>query len=308
MKSLIAFVVLTLFFTLGCGPRHGETSPTADSRSSDLKALYDQKQARALTLRDPGNGWLVPTDGDAMIWSAKYASTVTDVSIEAAEYPDAPGRFNRHPPPWAGDATTWSRDMAVAGLFPWAWLTAHRDVLERQVAYGKAHNWFMGTPLADGRTYYTPSMRGLLAKEIGGLGGDLSGDASWPSVWPAGLVDYEAHLQVMAIWLQGEVAKALADPSGAPQPVKTAQTDLTLDISNNMFLRLQEHASGEPKSALYAYVLGKYTGDQNAALTLLLDPAMPTAGYVRCNEIEQCQLAEWLFVAHLLLTDLGVLK
>lgn len=302
----LAFLLfLTFFFTLGCGPRHGETSPAKDSRSSDLKVLFAKNQARALELRDPATGWLVPTDGDGMIWAAKYASTVDDVNIGAAEYPDEPGRFNRHPPPWGGDSTSWSRDMAVAGLFPWAWLKGHRDVLERQVAYGKAHNWFMGEPIADGRTYYTPSMRGLLAKEIGGLGGDLSADANWPSLWPAGLDDYEAHLQVMAIWLQGEVAKALADPSGAP--VKSAQTDL-LDINNEMFLRLQEHANGEPKSALYAYVYGKYTGDQGAAMTLLLDPAMPTAHYVRCNELEQCELAEWLFTAHLLLIDLGVLN
>jgi hypothetical protein len=111
----------------------------------------------------------------------------------------------------------------------------------------------------------------------------------------------------MAIWLQGEVAKALADPSGAPQPVKSAQTDL-IDISNEMFLRLQEHAEGEPKSALYAYVYGKYTGDQSAAMTLLLDPERPTAHYVRCNDMEQCQLSEWLFTAFLLLHDMGMLK
>lgn len=301
----VFFLVLTFFFTLGCGSRHGETSPTADNRSSDLKVLFDKNQARARDLRDPGNGWLCSADGDGMIWAAKYASTVDDVNIGAAEYPDAPGRFNRHPPPWSADATTWSRDMAVAGLFPWAWLKGHRDALERQVAYGKAHNWFMGEPIADGRTYYTPSMRGLLAKEIGGLGGDLSGDANWPSLWPAGLVDYEAHLQVMAIWLQGEVAKALADPAGSPS--QTAAADLT-DISNAMFERLQEHAGNEPKSALYAYVLGKYTGDQNTAMTLLLDSMVPTAGYVRCNDFEQCQLAEWLFTASLLLRDLATIN
>ncbi len=305
MKFVAAFVVLTFFFTLGCGPRHLEEAPTKDTRAVDLKTLYDQKQARAAELRDPSDCWLVPTDGDGMIWAAKYGATIDCFQVEAAEYPAAPGRFNRHPPPWGADATTWSRDMAVAGLFPWAWLKGRRDVLERQVAYGKAHNWFMGEPLADGRTLYTPALRGLLAKEIGALGGELSNDSNWPSLWPSGLVDYEAHLQVMAIWLQGEVAAALADPAGAPS--NTAQTDL-LDISNEMYARLQEHAAGEPKSALYAYAYGKYTGDQAAALTLLLDPAMPTAGYVRCNAVEQCQLAEWLFVAHLLLRDLGELN
>ncbi len=299
---------LTFFFVLGCGPRHSEQAAPKDSRAGDLKVLFDANQARAAELRDPVTGWLAATDGDGMIWAAKYAATTDGVNIEAAEYPDAPGRFNRHPPPFGADTTTWSRDMGVAGLLPWAWLKGRRDVIERHAAYGKAHNWFMGEPMADGRTYYTPSMRGLLAKEIKALGGDGGGDAVWPSIWPAGLDDYEAHLQVMAIWLQGEVAAALADPSGAPEPPTSAQTDLNLDISNQMFLRLQEHAKGEPKSALYAYVYGKYTGDQSAAISLLLDPAMPTAHYVRCNEMEQCQLAEWLFVSFLVLRDMGALK
>ena len=38
---------------------------------------------------------------------------------------------------------------------------------------------------------------------------------------------------------------------------------------------------------------------------LLLDPELPTGTYVRCNETEQCKLANWLFVASLTIKSLG---
>ncbi len=250
-------------------------------------------------------------DCDAMIWAGKAsAAGLEGVNIEAAQYP-AVGKFGRRPEPWCwtpeggdqGSQSEWSRDMAIAGLFPWALLTGRRDVLEHHAVYGRANRWFLGGPVSDGRTYYTPQMRGILFRLIESMGGKQDLEAIWPSIWPAGLHDYEGHLQVMQIWLQGEAAKRTGDTASMPQ--KPAEGQLVLDISGTMYQRLEEHAADEPQNPLYAYVLGRYTGDQSSTLNLLMDPAMPLGSYVRCTDLEQCQLAEWLFAASLLLRDFG---
>lgn len=193
--------------------------------------------------------------------------------------------------------------MGVAGLFPYAYLSGRRDILERHGAYGKAHQWTMGEPLADGRTVYTPGLIGMIYKTIFAMGGPADPNALWPDVYPAGLTDYEAHLQVMTIWLQGEVATKLHDLDAVPR-----RGAGLLDVTGTMYQRLEEHAAAEPSNPLYSYVLGKYTGDQNHTLDLLLDPAMPLGSYVRCADLEQCRLAEWLFTASLLLQDFAALN
>lgn len=179
--------------------------------------------------------------------------------------------------------------MFLGGLLPYAWYNGNRDVLERHAAYGRDHNWQMGEPLADGRVLYTPSLIGVLYKAIEALGGEHNVNSAWPTVYPSGLVDYEAHLQAMAILLHGEI------------DVKLNGASLTLDISNQMFDRIVEHAANEPGEPLYAFLLAKYDGKMTHVLDLLLDPAMPMAGFVRCADPEQCRLAHWLFVASLTL-------
>lgn len=297
---------------LACRPGHKSTPPEAVPDLTELKADYAMSKAEAETLRDPETGWLARHDCDGMIWSAKADVALGGTKIEAAEYPDAPGKFGRRPPPYCwtpelgdqGAAAEWSRDMAVAGLFPWAWLAGRRDVLERHAAYGRAHGWWLGDPTAAGQAFYTPSMRGLLAKVIMAMGGEATADALWPTIWPAGLVDYEAHLQVMSIWLQGEAAARAGEADAMPAKPLAGQ-GLTVDISDEMYLRLEEHAAREPRNPLYAYVLGRYTGDQARTVELLSADDMPVGEYVRCGVPRQCQLAEWLWVATLVLRDLG---
>lgn len=303
-------IALALCLTLGCSKYRDQSSGGGSSRLGELKSLYAVKLDDAQSLRDAETGWLARHDCDGMIYAAKYAASVgvDDVRIEAAEYPEA-GKFGRRPPPWcwtpeAGDQgakTEWSRDMLVAGLLPWAYLKGRRDVLERHAAFVRAHDWFAGEPVADGRTYYTPQVRGLLLKTIHAMGGADDPGSLWPSIWPAGLTDYEAHLQVMQIWLQGETARVLNDMDAVPaRPAAPAEL---LRISETMFERLEEHAAREPRCPLYLAVLGLYTGELDPAIDALT--AEPVCSWVRCLNPQDCELAEWLFAASIVFRKTG---
>lgn len=298
MAKRTVSLLLTVFLSASCGvfKRRSETPPESSDRIAELKALYEAGLARAVEIRDAETGWLARGDCDGMIWTGQYAATgAAGVNILAAEY-DGSGRFSRRPFPacWdetngdQGSKTTWSRDMFLGGLLPYAYYRGDREALERHAAYGRGHNWQMGEPLADGRVVYTPSLIGILYKAIEAMGGEPNVNSAWPTVYPSGLVDYEAHLQAMAILLHGEI-----DAVGA---------SLTLDISNQMFERIMEHAAREPDEPLYAFLAMKYDGKLTHVLDLLLDPAMPMGGFVRCSDPPQCRLAHWLFVADLTLS------
>lgn len=296
--------ILSLCLVLAaCGVNkgHSKKEPNTDSRIDDLRAKYLEKLAAAEKIRDAETGWLSRNDCDGMIWAGKYAASqgVTGVNILAAEYPGQPGKFGRRPAPWCwtpedgdqGSKTEWSRDMAVAGLLPYAWSTGQRDILERHAAYGKKNSWQMGEPLEDGRVVYTPALVGSLYKAIYAMGGELDANAIWPNIYPEGLVDYQAHLQVMSIWLQGEVAAVLGDKE---KPEKGA----SLNVSDTMYQRLSEHAARQPSCALYQVVYGLYSGDMTLAFDDLLGDSQ--CDYIRCDD-GQCREADWLFSASLLL-------
>jgi hypothetical protein len=189
--------------------------------------------------------------------------------------------------------------MFVAGLLPYAWLSGKRDILERHAAYGQANGWQMGEPLADGRVLYTPSLIGLLYKAIHGLGGAPNSNELWPDIFPSGQVDYQAHLQVMSIWAQGEIAERLDEPDARPQP--SPESGGQLRVSDSMFDRLSEHAARQPDCPLYQAVYGLYSGDMGPALSSLLKADVPSCDYLRCTD-GQCYLSDWLFSASLTLS------
>lgn len=308
MKTLLLSSFVVIF---GCAKwTKQKHDPAPDNRLQNLSALYEEKLAEALEIRDQDTGWLSRNDCDGMIWAGKYAASrgVDDVNIEAAEYPGVPGKFGRRPDPWCwnqeqgdvGSKTEWSRDMFIAGLLPYAWLKQRRDILERHAAYGKENNWQMGEPLADGRVLYTPSVIAVLHKAIIGLGGFSSSSALWPDIFPSGLVDYQAHLQIMSIWVQGEIADKLdegdAIPSDGTDHDKVPANALT--VSDTMYNRLEEHAARQPDCPLYQAVYGMYTGDMAPALNSLL--GLSSCDYLRCHD-DQCFLADWIFAASLTL-------
>jgi hypothetical protein len=311
--SLKTFLIIILLLS-GCGKSRIKADPVYTSKVQKLKYFHDQYVEEANALKDPDNGWITPDDCDGMIWTCKFAASrnVLDVDIRAAEYPGNPGKYGRRPAPYCwtkeggdqGSKTEWSRDMAVAGLIPYAWLTKDLKILEEHALYGVLNKWKMGDPLDDGRTVYTPQVIGLLYKTIEALGGKKSLMASWPSVWTPGLTDYRAHLQMMQIWLQGEIAIKLNDADA--MPYKADSIAMTTEVSETMYARIEEHAKREPSNPFYQAVYGLYSGNMDKAVDLLLDPSMPVGEYVRCDEYRRCQLAEWLFTSSIVLRHFGI--
>lgn len=292
-----------------CSSGRKAATPAADVRAAELLNMYIAHRAEAAALRDPDTGWLT-ADCDSMLTTGKYAAAhgVTGTNIALAEYVDEPGRFARRPlarPCWTpeqgdvGSKTTWSRDMGL-GLLAYAWKARDKALVERHAAYGRAHPlagssipaWKMGEPLDDGRVVYTPAFIGLTYEVLFALGGESFPERGWPNTYSAGLVDYQAHLQMLDIWLRGEITEK--------------QLGL-LDISDVMLARITEHATREPADPFYTYLEGLYSGDLSRATSNCLDPALVVGTYGHCRGERGCHLAHWLFACGLTLRRLGAL-
>jgi len=310
-------VLISISISTSCGfsgfKKKKKSEPIANSRLEELKTIYGHNLAQALLLTDKASGWITPTDCDGMIWSAKAGVNFCEVfKPEASEFEDSPGRFGRRPPPRCydettnkdnGSKTTWSRDMAVAGLFPYIFLCNSVGILSSHILFGETNNWVMGQPVTETRVIYTPNVLGLLYQMNFAMTGNNHPSRLWPAFYPNGLVDFEAHLQVMSIWLRGEIATKLNNPDDVPKP-QAAGLEL-LQISGLMFDRLIEHRDREPLNPFYQFTVALYSdGDYSKTIDLLLDPTMPMSGYVRCEELERCKLGEWLFVTKLVLSEL----
>lgn len=242
---------------------------------------------KAEILRDPANHWL--SNGcDAMISAGEYACGGGDPNVLAAEYENEPGRFNRKPEPFCGpdhgSKTTWSRDMGVAGLLPYAWCSKDLPTLQRHISYGEHHHWLMGSPIDDGRVFYSPQLIGLLYRENHGLGGKYKQQEEIPYLYPKNLDGYEAHLQMAAIWLDLEIKGKI--------PKKA------LD-------RIKEHSSRMENCPFYQYLAGRFDGSMDKPMHLLLNPEQISCDYGADDE--GSGLARWLFSAKLVLDSLDAL-
>lgn len=290
----ILFIFLTI---LACGPEAKPLKPLPDNRLVRLQEQLDKDVARAKHLRDRSNGWLTATDCDGMLWTGKYASArpVNNVDIEAAEDPERDGMFHRRPTPcWTkeegdiGAKFEWSRDMSL-GLFAYAYRKEQLELLQRHASYGEQNTFVMGEPLGVA-VFYTPNIIGIMYQLIHALGGGDDPFRHWPGWYPSGLDDYQAHLQVMSIWLRCYV-KTDEGSHGA--------------ITEKMKALLKEHVDREPNNPLFQYVYGLFTGNMGPAIDTLLDPERPVSGYVRCSVPETCKLAELIFVEDLVLERMG---
>lgn len=283
MKLLLTILLLT-----ACA-KVEEVDPKPSDRLGEVQSLHFERIAEARQLQSK-DGWLLPTDCDGMHWSGKAAAGgLSDFNPSAAE---ESGRFYRRPKPYCwteeggdkGSKTTWSRDAAIIGLFPFLWRTKNLEALERHAEYGKDHNWKMGEPFADGRVVYTPQVLKILYSTIYALGGADTGYRRGPSIYPTGLDDYQAHLQMMDIWITSDINKSL-----------------DLGIRNPMYDRVVEHSTREPEDVFYQVMLGRFTGDMSKAISICLNRDMPVSGYVRCHESKRCQLAQYIFSCSLVL-------
>lgn len=306
---------LLVLAILSCGqPGNEPKNPDDTSRLPALKDRYAAALIEAQGLRD-AHGWITTEDCDAMLWTGKYAAStlVEGVDIGAAEYPEQPGRFARRPldipctsenPEWS----SWSRDMGT-GLMAYALRKHKLDILERHAAFGEAHLWSMGEPLGDARAVYTPSFKGKLYQTIWALGGKDNINRLWPDFYPSGLVDYQAHLQVMNIWQRGEISKiqpssadshqgepVVDDPGGPAPPQNTL-----IGIDNQMLDRLREHAERDPRDPFFQAVYSQYTGKAASAYDALLAGDGYAGEYVRCENQRACFLAAWIFAADIVI-------
>jgi len=313
--------VLIWFVFISCGYFESiDEKPTQEGdKWQHLYWLIDQWIEKSEEIRDLETGWLCVKDCDGIIWAGKYASSPLvkeKVNIRAAEYPSQPGKYTRRPLSsglcWSeqlgdqGSQTNWSRDMATAGLLPYAFFTGQREILEQHAAYGEKNHfildglplWQMGEPLNDGRTVYTPGLVGLVYQLIYAMGGEDNSNRRIPNIFISGLDDYQAHLAVMHILLLGEASIQVGDADSIP-----AQQDEKLNllsISGVMFKRLKEHAERESNCPLYLATYHRYhDGIYDSAIDAL-DNEYLDCEYIRCGDDQQCHLAEKIFVATLL--------
>lgn len=275
MGQALNLVVLFCAILAACGvlEKHSETdvSPTSESTALEARrgawlSLYDQT-------KNQETGWPSATDCDGTLWAGLAAAAGAGVSLELAEH--APGVIHRRPttPCYPNDLdgdgqpdsrSTVSRDMFTGYLWG-MWARRDTDAVRRLVDYGEAHDFVMGEP--KDRTYEVElgqNLTGLACRMLGALGGGDRTCAGKQALYLPVAKDYEAHIQVLAILLQGEV-------SGIA---------LT-DIDGLMLSRLEEAVADYPGDALFQAALGVYTGDLTEALTLLNDDAYACPSYTR---------------------------
>ncbi len=266
-------------------------SPPQQTWVEELRSFKADIVSQMRVLQDDRTGWITD-DCDGWIWNAKAViGGLEGVNLLASEYTGISGKFGRRPPSprWCyqgqnyGSESTWSRDMAQAGLIPYGLLTADLDILQRHAEFGEANNWVMGDPSSADRVIYSPQLIATLYKVIGHLGGSIPAGVSWITVYPSGLTDYQAHLQINGLLIRSEIDEKL--PA------------IAID-------RIEEHASREPNNALYGYMRQRFdSGSYSVVARSLIDGTASKPTYVRCAGQPGCWLAEQAFVATLILRE-----
>ncbi len=312
-------ILIPILVLAACGkPRHETQTPKDDPRVADLEAQQAADIAEADSLRDPVTGW-VSKGGDAMLWEGKLNAVTCKSDLSKAE--TEPGKFQRDPngetsdnPDWSD----WSKDMGT-GLLAAAWRCKDLALVQRHIAYGEAHQalsnkipvWQMGQPVGDGRGLYLPAFIGRLYQTQLALGGENNVNRLWPDFYPLGLVDYQAHLQVMNIWHRGEIVEALRKSGEADATAHEPVADdagylpgqaVTLDLTDDQYEALHAQAERDPRDPLFQAVYGTYTGDMGPALDACLAADGYSGEYVRCDgNPRTCELSARIFACDIVL-------
>jgi hypothetical protein len=301
--------ICLLAFSLGCGAPKAHIEPVV---SSDLRDALSAKAAlyrSALSSVQDTDGFVDFDRCDSLLHSGLIGAVVPGVNLEAARAES--GQWFRRPLSYdecfatGASRSTISRDMLL-GVMWWAWKNGRLDVLEDLRNYGQDHDWIMGEADSPatvlGRAYLTPGFRGLLCRTIVKMGGSSHGDCLVPQVYGP-VDDFEAHLQVLTILLEGEV-------SGG--------------VSASAVEALQRHVLRQPQNPLFAAALSRFGSAHyaNTAASLLLSsPTWPAdrlpdsesacspwpvmhdygADYVPCpDRAERYSGGDLLFIAYVL--------
>jgi len=269
-----------LALVVSCGqiPRHKEKPATPrDERVELLLARLEGERLELAAASDPFTGWPSATDCDGLLWAGLAAAAGQSVDLELAEY--SPGEMHRRPRPpcWDGEdkgsKSTISRDMLTGYLYA-TWRRKDGHAAQRLAEYGERHDWVMGGGDRS-RTDMRANLKGLLGRMLAALTSDRPEYRFLPALYVPGGADYERHIAVLGVLLQGEVAGG---------------------IQHDMFLTLKGNAEDNPQDALFQAAYGVYTGDMGPALDLLLNPAYAPPKYVRGAE-EVYKLVHFVFAA-----------
>jgi hypothetical protein len=288
MISLFCIILTLGLSSCGLFTKKHEKSPNADTRLTTLSGEYVKRKAAYEEITLGTQGWPSVNDCDATLWAGEVCSAGLEVQISAAEYP-VDGQVQRRPisscffqgHPNGSDSSV-SNDM-ILGYLSCLWQQQDLHALQRLADYGEAHNWVMGEPADSDRVYMKPNQQGLLGRMLAQLGDNRSYRKIPPEYLPVEK-DFEKHLQVLGILLNGQVDSNLH----------------LLDIRGDMYNRLEALAEDD-QDALMQAAFGTYTGDMSKALDLLLLPETPIPSYVRGNE--NYKLVYWLKAASVVLNS-----
>lgn len=228
-------------------------------------------------------GWVLD-DCDAMLYQGLFeACAKNSFPLQYAEDRKHRGKFYRTSEQCCykdkKSASEWSKDMGI-GLMYWCLRNGNKRALNDHFKYGQKNKWVMGRgPIS--RTFYTPSYISLLDQVRHKLNGKKYPDYKKrlaPQIYNSGLSGYQAHLQVLAIALEGE---------------------LYGKIPKEAFKRLKEHNSRKPWNPLFAAVYARFKGGNidfaiNAIKSPLIDDYDGGVGAKTKHDIDTVFAANYL--------------
>ncbi len=297
------FGLLIFLLATSCGyfEKPSNTSaPTQSERRAELQEKFDVNLKDLIATDDQATGWPAPSDCDGTLWCGMAKSVGAPCDLSLAEY--KPGEIHRRPEALGEcyngrEGGTVSNDMLLGYLIG-EWQAQDQAAFERLDAFGEARNWTMGDGDAT-LTVLRPNGVGLLGRILYVLSNGATDKAyrRIPPVFTGHVEDYEIHLRLEGIMLNGAVNSALAAKGLAGA---LGVTDINDDDLGQLKTLAEENAPDAMAQAAY----GAFTGDQTATLDLLLDPEMPYPDYVRGTtdaDTAMYRKVYWLRAAHFVL-------
>lgn len=274
-------ILFIIAIITGCSS-HEPKSALPSSLVGKLQTKYAQWISTLKTESDQATGWPSATDCDGTLWAGEALASGYQLDIHLAEYTD--GEIHRRPKVSgecypAESASTVSNDM-LAGYMWGLWKTKDLDAAERLQAYGEAHNWKMGE--GDARTILSPVGSARLARLVKALGGPEKPYAELGDPCLPVEDDYEHHLQDLGILLDGQISSG---------------------VSSGCLIALKNNSTSYTQDGLFAAAYGVYSGNMDAALSLLTNDGYICPSYVRGSP-SYCDVHK-LFAASIALGGFG---
>jgi len=295
IKHLVASAMFIAFSGCQYVTKHEGKQTSTDLELSQLREKYDTIYSEVEASLDPDTGWPSNADCDGLLWSSLAGALGFPVDISLAEY--SPGEMHRRPfkACWTesegdvGSKSTISRDMLV-GYMSYLWARKDLAALQRLADYGEKSDWIMGQPShLVSRVLLTGNGIGIVGRAIYELssGSDDRYYRRTGYLFPSVTQDFERHIQTQGILLQDSVDDSY---------------NLTR-INSEMLDRLIENVAAFPLDPLFSAALGRFTGDQNGTLFLLMQEDLPCPSYARGEKPNVYCKLNWLQAAKIVLNE-----